>query len=294
MDQASDPPWRELAEAFARQMPLLADVAQRQRAVHLARVLSRRISAAAELVGPGEGGLKRLRTGLKRFRNSLGDQRDREVMGQYLRKMRGASQAAARDWAQGQLAGHGEQSKIAQPKKGWDKLLGPWLARCDALGAAKTGPSMDWGRLERIGQMVQGLRQGPSAASETNPHRVRIELKKWRYAIEAQGWFVASLPADWEKPLKRMQDALGRWHDIVALTHLLEKRMARQSLVYRRTQLHGEVLRMLLSMDRAAAKRWEEFCAAWEESCGELEALNEQVRRAAEQAPAHPSPTIPE
>ena len=78
--------------------------------------------------------------------------------------------------------------------------------------------------LLEIWEKVRDLnRRAQRSRSQVAYHRLRVGLKKFRYAVEN---FLPSLYAGWEPDLKLLQDLLGEAHDLAVLDQLIVKNRA--------------------------------------------------------------------
>ncbi len=180
--------------------------------VHDLRVLVRRIRAAvwlARRLGPGFG---KVGAALRKLGQRLGERRlldvaviDARSFGLDGTALRERVEEAGRDV----IEGLGERIEIARRLRAASSGL-----------AASTRDRID----EGIGRRIEAVRTAKSEARKGKPelHRMRIELKKSRYLIDALGG-----SGDFVKPV---QELIGRAHDLEVLQGLLgfEPRAARE------------------------------------------------------------------
>ncbi len=196
-------------------------------AVHQARVTTRRLRASLELFGPAieQAGLNRVFKALRQLRRRLGPVRDMDVMIAHLgdlsmRRGHGEGSAwltgrllAAREQARAGLVNELDPTEILVKLAHWEKTK----ARIVALPADVP-----------IGLMCQSLSRQMADFEQTatalasaqggDPHELRIVGKALRYTMELADATVGGMPGASLKLCKRMQDALGLWHDFVVLS----------------------------------------------------------------------------
>ena len=71
--------------------------------------------------------------------------------------------------------------------------------------------------------MLASVEIGPGSADDEALHRYRVAVKRARYAAEFAPKSAESI--QWLAGLKRLQDALGNWHDWMTLTHTAIERL---------------------------------------------------------------------
>jgi inorganic triphosphatase YgiF len=116
-------------------------------------------------------------------------------------------------------------------------LVGRWLARrawreqpTSELSAALFLPARAWAAalLERRHRKARKLGRRLAAASPAERHRLRIQLKKLRYAAEfSRGLFGLRKSDRYVRRLSDLQDALGRMNDAANGERLLAELLAR-------------------------------------------------------------------
>jgi len=197
-------------------------------ALHQARVAMRRLRSAFSLFAPAmrREGFVALRDELRWFTASLGDARNLDV---YLAgtELPGAARnalRAAREQAYDAVvaaAGSARFRRLAIDLVAWS-ATGPWRARRRARAPL---PDFAAARLDRLWEKVAARGAALDTLDEETRHRLRIEVKKLRYAVE----FVASLHAEapgrkrFRDALEALQESLGHLNDI-ATARLLPER----------------------------------------------------------------------
>ncbi len=253
------------------------------KAVHQARVTTRRLRAALDVIDPitTGGAKKQLAKALRKLRKNLGQTRDLDVMIAHLDEFKSPRLASGTLWTKGQLIERARQSKLATREKlNPDKVISRLAAwqdlrqQCvdageDALHRVLV-ESLHL-QLERFIEQANRQSGRPVAApdpSAVDPHALRITGKLLRYTLELAIASGHKIPARVMRAFKRMQDSLGFWHDFIVMAdELLGSavglsdinlsisivELARESL--RRSQ------RQLLKFDRLWTLRGEELAA---------------------------------
>lgn len=253
-------------------------------AVHDVRVASRRLRTALELSDPAwVPGWARQRRRARALTRALGATRELDVHGQRLaslaaelpdsachavlehlledleRKTRKARRRMARRLARTDVAGLGILSKPASP------------ADAEPVSTLEA----------RLAPLLGGGLRTLAVQEEDPPalHRLRIETKMLRYAVEILGPGLGPEASHWIRQLKALQEALGDHHDWFTLETLLWDYHA-QLTVRRRPVLAAGVLDLLgcaVEHRRAAFETLPEAAAAVREG-GAMEGLPSAVR----------------
>jgi triphosphatase len=197
-------------------------------ALHQARVAMRRLRSALSLFAPimRREGFAELREELRWFTASLGDARNLDVYlaGADLPEAARDSLCAPREQAYGAVVAAASSPRFRRltiDLVAWS-ATGPWRARRRARAPL---PDFAAARLDRLWEKVASRGASLADLDEEARHRLRIEVKKLRYAVE----FVASLYADaprrkrFRDALEALQESLGHLNDI-ATARLLPER----------------------------------------------------------------------
>ena len=219
---------RRRLQAFARQVPLA--VAGDIEGVHQARVASRRLRELLPLfaVTPRCAPVARtLRTHVRRLTRVLGPVREIDVSVMTLDQVTAqhpgleAAAAAVRDALEGQRVTASARMIDTLASADLDDLS----TRTFRLATDLVAPAVRWRMAAtlaaRIGARWRGVRAALSAAgalyAPDRIHRVRIALKKFRYALElAEDVGRLRLRGTIDR-LKSLQDVLGLLHDLEVL-----------------------------------------------------------------------------
>jgi CHAD domain-containing protein len=243
--------------------------------IHRARVATRRLSAALDLTKPAVGKKRRKAFGkvLRSLRRRLGPLRDADVMLGHLVELRGQSKVAgAVEWLSAGLVQERKTLRDASAQKGPASQvladLGAWYPVRESIAAAgETLPTLLAQSLhlqldtfiEHAGRIVN-----PSPTSQPpNPHELRIAGKALRYTLEmavAQGH---DLPGSVVKTFKRMQEALGSWHDFVVLTDKAMHLSIDRLLSHHDAAMQDKVLDLARVTLRRSARDLEGFGKLW-------------------------------
>jgi CHAD domain-containing protein len=197
-------------------------------AVHQARVATRRIREALPLVARGRTG-KSLKKSVRKLTRALGPVRELDVALMNLDQMRNTGDVSEAAIARlRQLVTEERQRLGAEMVRLISHYNLPKFQR-KAVEAAAHGPEVIGRRdprriaaaLGRAARRAEGLRAAiDNAAGIYLPdrlHQVRIAVKKLRYALEIAQELSGSRATVRIRTLKRVQDLLGRMHDLEML-----------------------------------------------------------------------------
>ncbi len=195
---------------------------QRAEAVHSYRTTVRRLQTLLQQLVPAQDRNQKLLKMLNRIRKSAGKVRDVDVQLAALRSLKVAQEPRRKtQLTQGllELRAQHERNLGKLLKKSEIRELRKRLKRaaksahlegkCDPLAIAR--------------QTLAAVKLPAGPADEATLHRYRIAVKRARYAAE----FAPSSPeaTRFINQLKRLQDALGHWHDWLTLTHTAVDRL---------------------------------------------------------------------
>jgi CHAD domain-containing protein len=197
-------------------------------AVHQARVATRRIREALPLVATGRAG-KSLKKSVRKLTRVLGPVRELDVALMNLEQLRASGDVSEAAVARlRQLIIEERQRLGAEMVRRISRYNLPKLQK-KAVEAAGRGPAPRGPRdprraavaLGRAARRAEGLRAAiENAAGIYLPdrlHQVRIAVKKLRYALEIAQDLSGSRATARIGKLKRVQDLLGRMHDLEML-----------------------------------------------------------------------------
>lgn len=193
-------------------------------AVHDARVITRRLKAATNLVQTVVSGRCRRpfdRVG-KSLRRQLGPLRDLDVMLEHLDEFKQPKLQPAVQWMRDRLTSLRHDAVQAAgdktPPARMLAHLGSWwglrhdieTARDSIAELLAQSVHLQLDAFIEQAQDLVGIRQN-------DPHKLRIAGKSLRYTLELARENGTPLPASVSSLFKRMQTALGLWHDFVVL-----------------------------------------------------------------------------
>jgi CHAD domain-containing protein len=286
-------------------------------AVHQARVCTRRLSAALELLEPlvSTSDHREMRKALRKLRRRLGPHRDLDVLIEHLGEI---EMPAAAD-----LAGVLNQRRDALRRETLEEVrvekavarLGIWdSVRIDLREAGERmitplltdGVHADFDEFATLADLLahQVLESpsgggGGSGLLGIDPHELRIAGKKLRYALELTESAQASPPVEAEsesisplapaiKRFKKLQDALGEWHDKLVLAETAVAVVADLQLTHRDAPRAARLMGLAAG---ALDKSWEhlrEFGRLWHEAAGPLSAAVSQALPLTHPMAVHP------
>jgi CHAD domain-containing protein len=275
----------ELLDGMRKSLPKALENAD-GKAVHQTRVATRRVRAAVELMRPllTDGDCGAMRKVLKKVRKRLGPVRDFDVMLHQLRRLTPAKLAEARQWLIERLTEERSARQRDAAKRSASKVLGKlgkWWGVCEEMSAAADAVAfllaqsvheqMDAfaEKADRLAARDEGIRQ--------DPHELRIAGKALRYTLEMAGTAGVQLPKEVTRAFKRMQDALGSWHDDVVLAEWMMSTSVRQRLAHHDARLQGQVLELAGKVLDRAERELEKFAQMWR---AEGDGLSRTVRGA--------------
>jgi CHAD domain-containing protein len=100
-------------------------------------------------------------------------------------------------------------------------------------------------------------------AHRQDPHELRIAGKALRYTLDMARHQGHPLPTDVAKSFKKMQEALGMWHDFVVLTEKALTLSSRGLLAHRDAPMQVAVLDLARWTMRRASRELEKFAGLW-------------------------------
>lgn len=206
-----------------------------EKAVHQARVACRRLKSAVDVFKPISSGTHRREFSriLKKLRKSLGPMRDLDVMLGHLNELETPARKPGIDWMRGKVtdkqrqsresaAGEIDVAKILARLGSWWGVRQEWSDVGDQLSNL-LAESLHL-QLDRFIEHADAIAGKPGATGALlDPHELRIAGKALRYTLELATACGHRLPASVARSFKRMQEALGLWHDYVVLNDQLLK-----------------------------------------------------------------------
>jgi CHAD domain-containing protein len=266
------------ARALRRHLPRA--IAGDDTGVHQARVASRRLREAVPVLTNGLDGSKRgkARKKIRRLTRALGTVRELDVTLTLLEEMAekpGVSRPAVGD-VRAHVIEERERRRAIMHERletvNTDKLAK--RLECVRRALLEPSPGHNW-RAALAARIVKRARRLDRAIADAGQiyapealHQVRIAAKKLRYVVEIANESGAAPAASTVRTLKRVQDALGRLHDLQVLQHHVAAVAAGPRAVQRDTpdvglavlarriedecrHLHGRYIAMLPSLREA-------------------------------------------
>ncbi len=247
-------------------------------AVHRARVATRRMGAAMQVVLPlaGQHQWKMLCKALKRIRRSVQTLRDLDVMQEHLRDFAAAGVfPAACELVRSQMA---EERAVTSQRVAEEAKVEKWLAETGywmAIRGALTTKTDDLRTLIRqaltsqfaeFSSQADRLSESLGAGDvhrEAQPHALRIAGKSLRYTFEmAHAEHLGSLSRALKR-FKQLQDALGTWHDYhVLCARVMQLCVSELNQGQWRAQ-QRELILLGAHVHRESAKYLKQFARLW-------------------------------
>jgi CHAD domain-containing protein len=250
-------------------------------AIHDARVATRRLKAAMGLLESVLSAEHRKPFGkvLKRLRRRLGPLRDLDVMIERLEKMEShAIHGPAAGWMKEHLSRQRDAErerarKKAAPADVLAKLGSWWSVReevVEAHDAVDTllSESLHM-QLDAFADQAAQL-SAEAGSRREDPHQLRIAGKSLRYTLELAKSQGHRLPGAILKGFKKMQEALGNWHDAVVLVECAMKTSLDQALSYHHPQTQDQLLKLTRLFLTQSEKELASFSKLWEKHGGDV------------------------
>ena len=247
-------------------------------AIHQARVSTRRLKAALDLLEPllPEESRRTFGRTLRRLRRTLGPSRDVDVMLAHvpdLRPKRGRCDPV--DWLQQHLTERRnalarERAKAVKVAQVLGDLDG-WPALSRRIARAQDqarellvalAPRLTNDFAEQAGRVAR-LELEKSCEAAEDVHALRVSGKILRYMLELAEPARVALPRGVLRKFKRLQDALGLWHDYAAMGEQVLRFAVRDELGLHRPALYGEVLELARACWRKSNAHLRAFGKIW-------------------------------
>jgi len=242
--------------------------------IHDARVATRRLKAALDLLRfvLSDDHRKPFEKALKKLRKRLGPLRDLDVMIEHLGELSSHPvHGPVANWLRDPLIREREEArdkarKDAAPADVLAKIGAWWAVREEIVEAREAVDSLLAEslhlQLDAFAERAEliGSADGGKAG---DPHQLRIAGKLLRYTLElaqAQGH---KLPASVLRGFKKMQEALGSWHDYVVLIECAMRVPIDESLAYHDLEMQKRVVDLSRLFLRRAARELANFSKLW-------------------------------
>ncbi len=256
-----------------------------ERAVHQARVASRRLREALPvLAAPDDGPLRRARKRIRQVTRALGPVRELDVALGHLAEFesKGAAPSPAIQHVRRFITRQRNERRRAMlevltPGK-LEKLKKPVAELSEEPQTDRTAARAESSRrvLRRATMLAEAIDRAGGMYLPDRLHAVRVAAKKLRYGLELQQQIGRSRATARIAQLKAMQDLLGRMHDLEVLIDRV-----------RATEVEEAAVNRLVALDldrlvRALEEECRELHATYMAKRGALVKLCEVVRAAAE------------
>ena len=269
-----------LVEELVRLIPLaLRD--WDEEAIHQSRVATRRLKAGIDLFRPvlSDDARTRFARVTRKLRRRLGPLRDLDVMLGHLAALSNQRRhATAATWLAGRLQDQREAARRASleeapPAKVLAKLSSSWSdVRAEILEAGEAVDSLLVEsihlQLDAFAEQANHLIRPPERSTASAPppqdvHELRIAGKALRYTLEMAKEHGRPLDRRVMRTFKRMQEALGLWHDFVVLTEWAMRASLDGLLAHHDTNLQTDVLALARLTLARAEQRLRKFAVLW-------------------------------
>jgi CHAD domain-containing protein len=239
-------------------------------AVHDARVITRRLKASTNLVKTVVSGRCRRpfdRVG-KSLRRQLGPLRDLDVMLEHLDEFKQPKLRPAVQWMRERLSSlRHEAVQTAGDKTPPARMLarlGSWWGLRHDIESARDSIAellaqsvhLQLDAFIEQAQDLVGIRQN-------DPHELRIAGKSLRYTLELARENGIRLPASLVSLFKRMQTALGLWHDFVVLAERIMLESVECDLALHHPRLQSELLTVAQLCLRKSESQLKKMADLW-------------------------------
>lgn len=241
--------------------------------IHQSRVATRRLKAAIDLMKPVLGKKRRKAIGnaLRKLRGRLGPLRDVDVMLGHLAECEVQFPNAAK-WMSGRLISTRERCRKQSAKQttvasvldrlaAWNSVRAEMLSNHESTHSL-LAESLHL-QLDAFAEQAGGLGAEPGARPD--PHQLRIAGKALRYTLEMAVVEGHDLPESLSRSFKKMQDALGTWHDYVVLTDCTIEAALEEQLSHHQPELMNELLQLICDVLRKATDDLAKFNQLWSE-----------------------------
>jgi CHAD domain-containing protein len=273
---ANDFPLAKYTDELAEKLRSLVPAAMNDgdvEAVHQARVTTRRLRAALNLLQPviPDKAQKPIAKTLKRLRRALGGLRDADVMLGHLDELKRYERHAAAIEFLAQHTRNLREQALADARSDApaDKILsklGIWWGIGEHISGARDAVDM------LLAESLHAQLESFAAATQqlSNPHAVRIAGKLLRYTVEMAAVEGHKLPKSVLRVFKKMQEALGLWHDFVVLAESAMEISVEQILAATDPALQQRVLNLVSLALKRSQSHLAKFSQIWNEHGQEI------------------------
>jgi CHAD domain-containing protein len=269
-------------------------------AIHDARVATRRLSATLDLLEPvlSSGPRKKFERILRKLRGRLGPLRDLDVMIEHLHELTHKASGKPKEqdrsepqapvpaqltpaiaWLTERLEGERTEKRRKSTKKRtiprvMESLATWWslhdeLAEADEAAGTLLADSIHL-QLDAFAERAADPKGQKSVKGENggksrhNPHALRKAGKSLRYTLELAEETEHAVPAGTIRAFKKLQDALGLWHDYAVLADAAMQASMDELLAYHDSELQLQVLDLARDAIRRSARALTRFDRLWQ------------------------------
>lgn len=271
----------DLVDELRRLIPNALDQFDEE-AVHKARVATRRLKAALDLLEPvlNKQHAKPFAQLGRKLRRRLGPLRDADVMLEHLKEFETSEQLrTAAAWTHERVTQEREDARKksgdkASPAKVLSKLGTWWGVREDVIAAEQAVLSL---LAESLHIQLDRFIEHADPNRRTDPHELRIAGKLMRYTLEMAEVVGVAMPKGLMKTFKGMQESLGAWHDQVVLAERMMEGCIDEELALHRPTTLREALKLIDHATAIAAGELEGFDKLWAERGEEIAEMIRQT-----------------
>ena len=269
----------ELVEKLRTMMPKAIKEGD-ESAIHHARVATRRLKAALDVFKPisSKSHRKEFTNVLSKLRRNLGPARDLDVMLGHLKQLDPKKLQPGVGWLIDQLSQKRQVSKqVASEEIDIPKMMSRmgawWGVRQEwvEVGAEGLGCLIGESLHLQLDEFIQhadaiaGRAGANTDAAMLDPHQLRIAGKALRYTLEMAIAGGHRLSAGVARSFKRMQDALGLWHDYVVLTDCALKLSLKTAISHHDALVQRSVLDVAKAVIVKSQRELTAFGKLWNE-----------------------------
>jgi CHAD domain-containing protein len=243
-------------------------------AVHDARVATRRLKAATEMLESVISGRcrKLFDRVTRRLRRQLGPLRDLDVMLEHLAEVKSERFELATTWLNKRLTLCREAAVVKAQKKAPPPQmlarLGSWWGLRQEI--AEAHDAVDYLLSEGVHLQLDAFAEQAEKLKSGDPHELRIAGKSLRYTLEMAKAHGVDLPPSVMSLFKRLQESLGLWHDHVVLTERILCEIVECDLALHDPSLAEQILNLSQVLLAKAQKDLKKVGDLWQEQGDEL------------------------
>jgi CHAD domain-containing protein len=248
-----------------------------EESIHDARVATRRLKAATDLLASVVSGRSRksFNRVTRRLRRQLGPLRDLDVMMDHLARVKTAKFEAAVKWLTNRLSEcRAEAVAEAQEKAPPARMLarlGSWWGLRQEI--ADSHDAVDYLLAESVHLQLDAFAEQADElvkGGKSDPHQLRIAGKSLRYTLEMARAHQVPISGGLISLFKKMQERLGLWHDYVVLTERMLRETVECDLVLHDPSLQGQILNFAQTVLSKAQRELKLMHDLWKERGNEL------------------------